>query len=193
MYRNASSPATSGRARPTMRLTIVTTRPGTAIARNKNPSRTDNDASTSWLMRANDGDVMSAITSRAPPSGARNHRARPKSVTNRNDATSHDGACRAALIAAHIDEDHDEDQDHDRDGRSHRQPRIGAPDRRHAPARRPRQPAERDCDVATQPSATATARFPPSAAHSRRAPGAVDRNRHRAAVAHVEAFEPRTG
>ena len=50
-------------------------------------------------MRVSAGDVISAITSKRAAERNQKPAREPKSVTNWNSATSHGGACRAALIA----------------------------------------------------------------------------------------------
>ena len=92
-------PVTPGRARPIMRLTMVTNRLGAPIATNRNPTRTITAASTRCDMR--DRLCGSAASARNKmPSGQRNQPDLPKSVIQSKNRHHPARQMPTALIAA---------------------------------------------------------------------------------------------
>src|SRR6476660_6624580 len=88
-----------GRARPIIRLIVVTNRPGTPIAIKRKPTRTIIVASTSWENRVIIGG-KEAKTKNKTPSGHKNQPDLPKSVIELKHATIHRGSRNTALIVA---------------------------------------------------------------------------------------------
>ena len=96
----AISRVVDGRARPIMRLTIVSNRPGNPIARNRKPKRAASAVSTSRGIRGSEGEITAARQRRTTPNGMRNQPDRPKSVMFSNTLLIHCGKWLAHSLAA---------------------------------------------------------------------------------------------
>src|SRR5580700_5838105 len=79
---------------------MVTKRPGTPIARNRNPNRAVSIASTPCVRGVSRGDATAARQSKMKPNGNKNQPPRPRSVIRSKTSSNHCGKVRAQALAA---------------------------------------------------------------------------------------------